>query len=408
MSQSKTVDNAHNDAMLAITSMLDSHIPESDLDRREKLSINPINSDDYLNKDECSDVDQAIPPKDAGVPVHNGSTKYFDYSVLSKGYDSSIDWVIKGYIPQNSFGVIYGASESFKSFHAISWAASIASGREWNGARIRKSPVLYVAAEGGIGASRRAKGWEITYNENTQLDYLYAIKSPVFVGSADQVSAIVNTARLIERDTGEKVSVIFLDTLARCFGGADENKTADMNLFVSGCDKIKDETGASIVVVHHTGKNKEKDARGSSALRAACDFEYLIDRPDKDLFYILKCTKVKDSEPPKAEAFDMNTRLLFVDQDDDEVTTLVPSTEGREPPEPEEDKDIKLSANQEALLQAVRSRTATGENCTVAVVRDDLKGQGLNVNAFSKWLTAVVEKGLVRTEGDKLIPLNIG
>ena len=126
--------------------------------------------------------------------------------------------------------------------------------------------------------------------------------------------------------------------------------------------------------------------------------------------YTLKCTKAKDSEPPLTQAFDMVPRFLRFDSDQEEVTTLVASLNGREPPEESEDADkaVTLSKNQEALWQAVRSRMASGEPATVAVVRDDLKAQGMAITNFSKWLEALISKGLIQRDGDTLIPVPQG
>ena len=364
---------ANQQAMDALTGIL------SEQARREELAVEPeLISDDHTVED------TEIPPHGVGTPCVDGITKYMTFNALTLGFNINVNYIIKNYLPAESFGVLYGASESFKSFHTIAWAASIASGKPWNGVNVRKSPVLYVAAEGGLGAARRGRGWELQYNQGEQLENLYAVQQPVFMGSNEQVAALVNTVSMIERKTGEKVSTIFLDTLARCFGGADENRTSDMNLFVAGCDKLKSLTGATIVVVHHTGKNKEKDARGSSALRAACDFEYCIDRPSKGMYYTLSCTKVKDSEPPKTQAFDMSIKHLFHDQDGDAVTTLVPTVDGREPPvEEHEVQSVRLTGNHEAVLQAVRSRMSSGESTAWEVVRGDLKAQGLSLNNFA-------------------------
>ncbi|MBO9494306.1 AAA family ATPase [Thalassotalea sp. G20_0] len=405
-----------NDALKNILSSISEAIPETDLERREQMTPNLTNverlqaeSQNYQS-DDHTDVDSEVPPEGVGSPFYGGSTRKFPTELLETGYDKEEDWVIKGYIPQNSFGVIYGPSESFKSFHAVSWAACIASGKPWNHVHCQQSPVLYIAAEGGFGAAKRAHGWKMTNNNGESLALLHSIKMPVFIGSPKTVNELINTIMDLNNQMEKKISVVFIDTLARCFGGADENKTADMNLFVSGCDKIKAETGATIIVIHHTGKNKERDARGSSALRAACDFEYCIDRPDKGMYYLLKCTKSKDSEPMPTQAFDMTPRFLRYDSDQDEVTTLVASLNGREPPEgcEADDKPLTLSKNQEALYQAVRSRTASGEPTTVAVIRDDLKAQGLAISNFSKWLEALVSKGLIRFDEDTLIPVNKG
>ncbi len=395
-----------------ILSSLNEAMPESDIQRRERMAPNLANVEklhaesQICSNDDHTDIDAEQPPEGVGKPCYGGTTQTLPTELLEQGFDTEIDWIVKNYIPSNSFGVLYGPSESFKSFHAVCWAACIATGRNWNGVQCTQSSVLYIAAEGGIGASKRAQGWKMVYNQGESLFRLHAIKMPIFFGSAKCVNEIINTIIDINEKTGEKIAVIFIDTMARCFGGADENKTADMNLFIAGCDKIRAETGVTVVVIHHTGKNKEREARGSSALRAACDFEYLVDRPDKQMFYTLKCTKVKDSEPPNTQAFDTRTHFLMHDKDGDEITTLVPSLEGRGVPECESEQAVTLSPNQEALWQAVRSRMASGEPTTVAVVRDDLKAQGLNMSNFSKWLTALLTKGLLKQDGNNLIPVN--
>jgi RecA-family ATPase len=68
-----------------------------------------------------------------------------------EGFDQQFSYLIKGYLPANSFGMIYGASGSYKSFHALSWAVHVALGLDWNGCRVQGRPVLYIAGEGGGG-----------------------------------------------------------------------------------------------------------------------------------------------------------------------------------------------------------------------------------------------------------------
>ncbi len=78
--------------------------------------------------------------------------------------------------------------------------------------------------------------------------------------------------------TGQPVRLIVVDTLARCFGGNDENDASDMRAFIEDCDVIKHKTVATLLVVHHSGKDDTKGARGSSAFRAALDDELNIRR----------------------------------------------------------------------------------------------------------------------------------
>ncbi|MCY4329945.1 MAG: AAA family ATPase [Endozoicomonadaceae bacterium] len=326
----------------------------------------------------------------------NQHKETFELRIGSEGYDTCYECLIKDYLPSDSFGVVYGSPGSYKSFHAVSWAASIATGRDWNGKKCTKGTVIYIVGEGGSGVPRRIKGWEVEYNNNNTISNLFTIPQPVFISNNQQIDTMIETIKEVERRTRTKVTAVFIDTLARCFAGADENKTADMNMFISGCDKIKTQTGASIVVIHHSGKNDDAGARGSSALRAAADFEFKISRPDGEHYYVLKQTKAKDSDEQEAVAFDMAKQFLFTDKDGDEVVTLVPSVKGREPPKEDElPKVNKLTGNHEAVWQAVRSRQARKETTNKRIIFDDLKAQGLNIKNFSRWVDKLVNDGIL-------------
>ncbi|EKQ0371972.1 AAA family ATPase, partial [Escherichia coli] len=81
---------------------------------------------------------------------HQRKTK-LPMSVGSAGYDTQLDYVVKGIIPASSLCSIYGASGSYKSFLAGSWACHVSTGRQWGGRRVAHGAVLYVVGEGGIG-----------------------------------------------------------------------------------------------------------------------------------------------------------------------------------------------------------------------------------------------------------------
>jgi hypothetical protein len=91
------------------------------------------------------------------------------------------------------------------------------------------------------------------------------------------------------------ISLIVIDTLARTFGGGDENSTRDMNTFVAAVDQIREATGACILVVHHSGKDDSKGARGSTVLFGACDTEFEVKKVGIENI-ILRTTKQKDAE----------------------------------------------------------------------------------------------------------------
>ncbi|MBQ5158854.1 DNA primase, partial [Citrobacter freundii] len=199
--------------------------------------------------------------------------------------------------------------------------------------------------------------------------------------------------------------LVVIDTLARCFGGNDENDARDMGAFIEGCDTIKQKTGATVLVVHHSGKDEAKGARGSSSFRAALDAEFHVKREGEARALILSCTKMKDSEEPERHAYDLRQVDLYTDDDGDEVASLVVYDTPREAREidPALAGAPKLSDNHMAVWQAIRSRTAKGEPSTRAVIRDDLKAAGMDTSKhFSRWLTKLIDLGMVVKDGENL------
>ncbi|ECJ4224872.1 hypothetical protein AIG32_15930 [Salmonella enterica subsp. enterica] len=325
-------------------------------------------------------------------------------SIGSTGYDSQMDYIIKSHLPANSLCSIYGPSGSYKSFLAVSWSCHIAAGKEWAGKRTAGGSAMYVVGEGGIGVRRRVKAWEYLHNEGNQLKNLYLVNRPVFPVRPEEAREVIIAAKQVEAETGQPVKLIVIDTLARCFGGNDENDARDMGAFIEGCDTIKRETGATLLVVHHSGKDEGKGARGSSAFRAALDAEFNVRREGEGGAIILTCTKMKDSEEPRQCAYDLKAVVLFTDDDGDDVRSLVVLDVPREVKggDPELENVKRLTGNHAALWQCVRSRKARGEPCNRAVVRDDiiaLLGES-GRKSFPRWLEKLVRDELIEVSDD--------
>ncbi|MCZ5153541.1 helicase RepA family protein [Escherichia coli] len=299
----------------------------------------------------------------------------------------------------------YGASGSYKSFLACSWACHVATGRHWGGRRVAHGSVMYVVGEGGIGVPRRIKAWEIVNDE--RVENLYLVNRPIFPAVPLDVDEMVIASRQVERETGKPVRMIILDTLARCFGGNDENDARDMGAFIRGCDELKRRTGATVLVVHHSGKDETKGARGSSAFRASLDAEYRIRREGADSeALVISCTKMKDAEELKEAAYDLRVVELFTDTDGELITSLVLEDTPRPPVERERIEEAKYKTeNHVALWQCIRTRTAQKEPCTIALLRDDMKKLGYEMKNFRRWLYKLEGDGVITIDGDDVRPL---
>jgi len=146
--------------------------------------------------------------------------------------------------------------------------------------------------------------------------------APLYIAPAVAIPDVGRLAELtaaIGRQSDPPVLIV-LDTLARCFGGGDENSTQDMSRFVSACDAIRRGYGCTMLVVHHTGHADKNRARGAIALKAALDAEYRVANNGN---LLLTATKMKDAETPQPVAMELVTVDLpgIVDEYGNPVTS---------------------------------------------------------------------------------------
>lgn len=175
-------------------------------------------------------------------------------------------WTVAGVL--EGLGLLWGEAGVGKSFVAVSLAAAIASGRPWLGHRVVEGPVVYVAGEGGaLGVARRIDAAVMALHCDPDEPLPLWIVAPgvdLMTGPAELVRVLGHVAPRL----------LVVDTLARCFGGGDENSSQDMSRFVGTLDLLRELFGGSVLVVHHANKTDKVGAgkvRGSSVLYGAVD-----------------------------------------------------------------------------------------------------------------------------------------
>jgi len=203
--------------------------------------------------------------------------------------------LIEGMLIEGGMTVIYGDSNTGKSFLTLDMAAHLTLGREWFGRRVKQGAVVYLAAESPRSIIDRSRA--LADKLDTSLDQLFITSCPIdlYDPNGDGL-AVVNTITAIEQQHGVKVCMVVADTLARIMGAGDENATKDMGVVVKNVDVIRAATGVQFVLIHHTGKDASKGARGSSALRAATDTEIEVSDPGNQAHQQFKVTKQRDLE----------------------------------------------------------------------------------------------------------------
>jgi len=222
-------------------------------------------------------------------------------------------WIIKNVLPKGELAVLFGESGSGKSFAILDMVAAIARGVPWRGHKVKQGRVAYIAAEGAGGFRKRA----IAYGARQGID----IDDIDFFVIPDAPNLLLREDALAIAKSLGPCSVIVIDTLAQTTPGGNENAGEDMGKALAHCKGIARATGAMVILVHHSGKDASKGARGWSGLRAACDAEFEVLRLPGGR--ILRTSKQKDGDDGAAWGFELDVVDVGVDEDGDPITSCV-------------------------------------------------------------------------------------
>jgi hypothetical protein len=232
------------------------------------------------------------------------------------------EWTIKDFFEVDSLALIYGDSETLKSFGAIDMCACCASGKDFHGKKVKQGPAIYICGEGQNGIKRRLTAWSIHYDINLNQFPFYVSLVPAALCAQEETQYVIDRINEVAIEHGAPALVV-LDTVARNFGPGDENSTKDMSTFIKSADAIRAAHGSTVLLVHHTGHNDKSRARGAIALRCALDAEYRFSRDKQDIIRC-ECTKMKDFEPIEPVAFKpITVDLGITDEDGRPVTSAV-------------------------------------------------------------------------------------
>lgn len=266
-------------------------------------------------------------------------------------------WIVKGLLPRAGLAVVYGASGSGKTFLTLDLAGAVARGVDWRGHKVVQGRVVVIVAEGASGFRNRLLAYcEFNGVDPATLDILVIPEAPNFLDKAhikDLITAIKKAG---------PVALVLVDTYARVMAGGNENDAKDTGQAVAHCDLLHRITGALVVLVHHSGKDASKGARGSGALRAAADMELeVLQLRD---YRVATVTKMKDGEDNKEYAFRLHEVVIGEDEDGDSITSCVVEARGTQP----------------KALAAPRRPLTERQRLVMGVLQDalDLTGEGVH------------------------------
>lgn len=220
--------------------------------------------------------------------------------------DEPVEWLIHGILPRKAFTALYGPPGSFKSFIALDMAEAIATGRPWMGNEVeQQGAVLYICGEGFGGMGARIKACQI-HHSTPKGAPIYVIRHQLNLrSSAEDFNALMMAVVQLVETTGIEFQLLIIDTLARAFGGGNENDSDAMGSFITSMGKIQEFLACALMVLHHSGKDLAKGLRGHSSLLGAVDTQLEILRFEDQAKGIISLTKQKDGQDGIRIGFEM-------------------------------------------------------------------------------------------------------
>lgn len=219
-----------------------------------------------------------LPDKDVSDFVARGATlKHILERAEKSWFDSlqslhaiqapDVSYLVQHLIPDGALVLFAGQPGAYKSFLALGIAGAIAAGGSFAGRpRSPARPVLYLDAENGpqsVVARRR---------------FLAIETSPRFKywgRFSDRPMPKLDDPQLVYFAATEKPFIV-VDSLIRFHVGS-ENDNAEMAVTMGKLLTLT-RSGATVLVLHHAGKDKEQHFRGATEIEAAPDVCFKVKR----------------------------------------------------------------------------------------------------------------------------------
>jgi RecA-family ATPase len=242
--------------------------------------------------------------------------------------DSSVP-IFMELLDRETVVLVYGPSNSGKSFLMLDAAVHLASGKDWAGHKCaEKMAAIVIATEAGkaygkrVVAARRRVG--VADNASPQeFPFKYYPVRVDFLKNKDDLKLVRKWIDDVERESGYKVGMVVIDTMAASFGGGNENSPDDAGKYLNNMIDIKYDKSVTPVIVHHAGKDESAGARGHSSLKGNVDTEVRVKSARRGEKYIRSFTptKQRDDETDNETHFGLKKVELGKNKYGGDITT---------------------------------------------------------------------------------------
>jgi AAA domain len=370
-----------------------------------------MNRDEFLNRGSREHRERRDKAKYNG----QGGPEPFPYLTYDRMSEMTpTPWLIRGVLPARALTVIYGESNSYKSFIATDLACSVATGRAWHGVEVGiAGNVLFVVSEGAAGLGRkRIPAWMahkvIPYAERFRV-FLYP--GELQISNPEVVDAFIASAR---RQIEGPLPLIVVDLMLATMGGS-ENKDEVVAAWVRGATRLQAALSTSILTVTHSPYGEASRMRGHSHLSGSFDTRLAVEGNREDKTCRLLVERHKDHDSLGKWDFRMETMPTDEHPDEDSLVPVLanepfvkplPGGEGGKPGRPRSKAAFTEKRFIDALvLEADDVPSALGYNgklvrkVRIDAVRERMKRRHwLDVDDEGKVLTATGRGDFLRAK----------
>lgn len=218
-------------------------------------------------------------------------------------------WRTDSLWPESGLAALFGPSGVGKTFLVLEDMISAYAAQDFLGCENPKSTgSVYVCLEGNIGIRLLAALQHHEIAPEDTMNHIGVLTGSLSLNDRTE-AAVLSNALFDYKESGGRFKTVYIDTMARAFGGGDENSSSDMGNVIREAQDIAATHDCLVILVHHTGKNEMAGLRGHSSLFAACDTVVAINGKSGEPKGV-EVLKQKDSESRDLNGYDLQVVTL--------------------------------------------------------------------------------------------------
>lgn len=157
-------------------------------------------------------------------------------------FDPTDFWLIEDFWENGSVGVIGAPSKSFKSTFALNLACAVATGKPFDGRKVKQGTVLIIQGENNLSMEQH-KIYAVTGCDTPPP--IYFVDDNI---TMEQVYRLENDIRELG------VKLLIIDPMYLLFGSGDINRHQDIVERLEMLTRLSKNTGCAVMLIHHSRK----------------------------------------------------------------------------------------------------------------------------------------------------------